>query len=119
MRVSMYRKKFIHSLTPNLCRYYTTSLINFLIYCSPYHTPCLAARYDSLLHNLLITSCELNNKSSAVAEMGDHGQNRHGPKRVGGGLLCPFCEGELVYHNVAWTEVYFRGVVIDLPIWAQ
>jgi len=28
------------------------------------------------------------NKSSAVAEMGDHGHNRHGPKR--GGLLCLF-----------------------------
>ena len=32
------------------------------------------------------------NKSSAVAEMGDRGHNRHEPKR--GGLLCPFC-GEL------------------------
>jgi len=28
------------------------------------------------------------NKSSAVAEMGDHGHSRHGPK--GRGLLCPF-----------------------------
>jgi len=28
------------------------------------------------------------NKSSAVAEMGDRGHNRHGPKRRG--LLCPF-----------------------------
>jgi len=33
------------------------------------------------------------NKSSAVAEMGDRGHNRHGPKR-GRGLLCPF-RGEL------------------------
>jgi len=31
---------------------------------------------------------ELCNKSSAVAEMGDRGHNRHGPKR--GGVLCPF-----------------------------
>ena len=31
------------------------------------------------------------NKSSAVAEMGDCGHNRHGPKR--GGLLCPFAIG--------------------------
>jgi len=31
-------------------------------------------------------------KSSAVAEMGDRGHNRHGPKR--GGLLCSF-RGEL------------------------
>ena len=28
------------------------------------------------------------NKSSAIAEMGDRGHNRHGPKR--GGVLCPF-----------------------------
>jgi len=28
-------------------------------------------------------------KSSAAAEMGDCGHNRHGPKR-GGGLICPF-----------------------------
>ena len=35
----------------------------------------------------------LSYNSSAVAEMGDRVQNRHGPKR-GGGLLCPF-RGEL------------------------
>jgi len=31
---------------------------------------------------------DIMNKSSAVAEMGDRGHNRHGPK--GGGMLCPF-----------------------------
>ena len=31
---------------------------------------------------------KMANKSSAVAEMGDYGHIRHGPKR--GGLLCPF-----------------------------
>jgi len=50
-----------------------------------------------------------NNKSSAVAEMGDRGHNRHGPKR--GGLLCSFCEGwEGVAgspsNSVAWAEAY-------------
>jgi len=30
-------------------------------------------------------------KSSAVAEMGDHGHNRHGQKR-GGGCYAPFAE---------------------------
>jgi len=34
----------------------------------------------------------INDKSSAVAEMGNRGHNRHGPKR--GGQLCPF-RGEL------------------------
>jgi len=33
-------------------------------------------------------------KSSAVAEMGDRGHNRHGSKR-GGGQLCPFYREEL------------------------
>jgi len=33
-------------------------------------------------------------KSSAVAEMGDRGHNRHGPKTVEG--LCPFGEGSWV-----------------------
>jgi len=36
--------------------------------------------------------CTKFDKSSAVAEMGYRGHNRHGPKR--GGLLCPF-RGEL------------------------
>jgi len=36
------------------------------------------------------------NKSSAVAEMGDRGHNRHAPKR--GGLLYPFRGGELGPH---------------------
>jgi len=34
------------------------------------------------------------NKSSAVAEMGDHAHNRHGPKRGGAGCA-PFAEGKL------------------------
>jgi len=35
--------------------------------------------------------CRKNNKSSAVAEMGDRGHNRHGPKR-GGRCCAPFAE---------------------------
>ena len=62
------------------------------------------------------------NKSSAVAEMGDRGHNRHGPK-IGGGLLCPFRGSwNLVYYNVAWAEVYTSvpsGVFIDPAIWPQ
>jgi len=37
------------------------------------------------------------NKSSAVAEMGDRGHNRHGPKR-GGGAAVPLSRGELGPH---------------------
>jgi len=45
---------------------------------------------------LFISSNKQFLNSSAVAEMGDCGQNRHRPK--GGGLLCPFCGGELGPH---------------------
>jgi len=46
-------------------------------------------------------------KSSAVAEMGDRGHNRHEPKR--GGCCAPFAESwDPVKYNVAWAEVYFR-----------
>ena len=40
-------------------------------------------------------------KSSAVAEMGDRGHNRHGPKREGG-LLCPFRGGAGSPSNTMW-----------------
>ena len=39
-----------------------------------------------------LQQCKNYNKTSAVAEMGDRGHNRHGPKR--GGLLCSFRRGE-------------------------
>jgi len=41
-------------------------------------------------------------KSSAVAEMGDRGHNRHGPK-IGWGWACPVSRGSWVHieHNVA------------------
>jgi len=46
-----------------------------------------------------------DNKSSAVAEMGDHGHNRHGPKRRG--LLRPFC-GELGPSLKPWFHVKIK-----------
>jgi len=51
---------------------------------------------------------KLTNKSSAVAEMGDRGHNRLGPKR--GRAAVPFSRGSWVplQHSVAWAEVYFR-----------
>ena len=54
----------------------------------------LGSKCNLLLLQLLIKSnkitfCNTDNKSSAVAEMGDRGQNRHGPKR-GGGCCAPF-----------------------------
>jgi len=48
------------------------------------------------------------NKSSAVAEMGDRGHNRHGRKE-GRGCCAPFADSwDHVYYNVACAEVYFR-----------
>jgi len=63
----------------------------------------------------LLQQCKNYNKSSAVAEMGDHGHNKHGPKR--GRVLCPFpgalgtrliqyglCRGLLPY-QVAFSSI--------------
>jgi len=50
-----------------------------------------------------------NIKSSAVAEMGDRGHNRHEPKREGAAV--PISRGGgagYPSNNVAWAEVYFR-----------
>jgi len=68
---------------------------------------CVVA-YESSLH-----------KSSAVAEIGDRGHNRHGPKR--GGLLCPF-RGKMgagTPSNTMWpgptsTSVPIRLATIDM-----
>jgi len=43
------------------------------------------------LSHLLMSCLYLQELSIGVAEMGDRGHNRHGPKR--GGLLCPFRGG--------------------------
>jgi len=59
--------------------------------------------------------------SSAVAEIGDSGHNRHGPKR--GELLCPFRGGAGSPSNTMWpgprsTSVP-SGVFIHRAVWPQ
>jgi len=57
------------------------------------------------IHTILMYSN--NNKSSAVAQMGDRGHNRHRPKT--GGCCAPFAGSwDPVSHNVAWAKLYFR-----------
>ena len=53
-----------------------------------HYSPGMGAKYCD--ERVCVAVCPLAclNKSSAVAEMGDRGHNRHEPKR--GGLLCPF-----------------------------
>jgi len=63
----------------------------------------------------------LLHKSSAVAEMGDHGHNRQGQKE--GGLLCLFRGGSWVPSNTMWpgprsTSVP-SGVFIRPAVWPQ
>ena len=51
---------------------------------------------------------QLSNNSSAVAEMGNRGHNRHGRKE-GGGAAVPLLRGRSwvpVLHNVTWAAVY-------------
>ena len=64
-----------------------------------------------------------NNKSSAVAEMGDRGHNRHGPKT--GGLLCPFpaAGGAGSPSNTMWSGLTSTsvpsGILIHPAVWPQ
>jgi len=67
-------------------------------------------------------------KNSAVAEMGDHGHNRHTPKRgghrpkIGCGLLCPFRRGGAGSpSNIMWPGLRSlsvpSGIFIHLAVW--
>jgi len=60
-------------------------------------------------------------KSAAVAEMGDRGHNRHGPKR--GGAAVPLSQGAGTQSNTMWpgptsTSVP-SGVFIHPAVWLQ
>jgi len=62
-----------------------------------------------------------SSKSSAAAEMGNHGHKRHQPKI--GGLLCPFHGGSWVLSNTMWpgprsTSVP-SGIFIHPPVCPQ
>jgi len=71
--------------------------------------PRLTSLTDSNLRHRSTT-----NKSSAVAEMGDRGHNRHGPKR--GGLLCPFRGGAGSPSNTVWPGPRSTSVPIGVFI---
>jgi len=68
------------------------------------------------------TEMQRENKSSAVAEMGDRGHNRYGPKR-GGGATVPLSPIAANQSNTKWpgprsTSVP-SGVLIHPAIWPQ
>jgi len=54
----------------------------------------------------------INNKSSAVAEMGDRDHNRNGPKT---GLLCPFRGGAEFPSNTMWPGPRSTRDVVSRP----
>ena len=60
-------------------------------------------------------------KSSAVAEMGDRGHNKHGPKR--GGCCAPFAGGAGYSSNTVWpgprSTLVPSGVFIHPAVWPQ
>jgi len=62
------------------------------------------------------------NKSSAVAEMGDHGHNGHGPKRVGGGCCAPFA-GAGSPSDIMWPGLRSisipSGIFVHPAVWPQ
>jgi len=61
------------------------------------------------------------NKRSAVAEMGDRGHNRHGPKREG--TPVPLSRGAGSLSNTMWLEPRSTsvrsGVFIHSAVWLQ
>jgi len=61
-------------------------------------------------------------KSSAVAEMGDRGHNRHGPKR-GGGAAVPLSWEQGPPFNTLWpgprSISVLSGVFIHAAVWPQ
>ena len=70
------------------------------------------------VQGLLILS---HNKSSAVAEMGDRGHNRHGPKS--GGAAVPLSWGAGTPSNTSWLGLRSTsvpsGVFIHPTVWPQ
>ena len=72
------------TMTPNRCSHYPTRRRPL---CKS-RTLLLIKIIDLCISN--VERCGKNYKSSAVAEMGDRGNNRHGPKRGG---VCPFLGG--------------------------
>ena len=81
---------------------------------------------DIINSNVAITVTVLSTlsqyKSSAVAEMGNRGHNRHGPKR-GGGCCVPFGRGAESPSNTMWhgprpTSVP-SGILIHPAVWPQ
>ena len=89
---------------------------------------------DYMLHRTMVChqNTTLNNipripiitdKSSAVADMGDRGHNRHGPKRGGLGAAVHFSRGAGTPSNTMWLEPRStsvpNGVFINPAVWPQ
>jgi len=78
----------------------------------------LPADYDAALPRSTLAK---PNNCSAVAEMGDRGHSRHGPKI--GGLLCPFAAGAGSSSSIMWPGLrstsVLSGILIHPAIWPQ
>jgi len=72
-------------------------------------------------NEITITITIIDNKSSAVAEIGDHGHNRHGPKRGGG--VVPLSRSAGNPSNTMWpaprSNSVPSGVFIHRAVWPQ
>jgi len=84
---------------------------------------CMAHSRDRQLDRRysVLASAAMPNKSSAVAEMGDRGHNRHGPKREGG--CCACFAGAGTPSSTMWSGPRSTstpsGVFIHSAIWPQ
>jgi len=84
--------------TPNMAYIFRNSVKFSAL--GPAHTP---AAYRCFFRGDILEngSLKYTNKSSAVAEMGDRGHNRHGPK-IGGGASVPLLRGAGTPSNTMW-----------------
>ena len=76
-QIAIYRQQF-HRFRPNLARRRRSTLLS------------RSTVKNFKLKKSQIAAAAILDKSSAAAEMGDRGHNRHGPKR--GGCCAPFAE---------------------------
>jgi len=86
--------------------------------CVRHFAPLLVIRFQSVLSRIVMKTSDKNlpqililqikNKSSAVIDMGNHGHNRHGPKR--GGCCAPFVGAAGSPSNTMWPGPRYTSV---------
>jgi len=104
-----------------MLKFYSNNATN--LHLTSHSTPCCPTTYFIIMTtddcDVTLPPCISYNKSSSVAEMGDRGHNRHGPKREG---VLLSRGGGSPYNTVAYrprpTSVP-SGILMHLAVWPQ